>query len=677
MKHNHFTHMKPLFIAVSFALMTNAQAANSKSAFDFNKADSILSDRIYYQIGGGAGYMAPPTRSNNLGIAEFGIGWKANLTCGNFDIKTTVKNQLNGLTEGFKDLYSNVIESATGAVASLPAMIIQRANPQLYDTLTNGLYQGKLDFNQFKTSCEEMSAKLADTTFGKWGQMADLEHLQEVAKSEVDANKAKKSTEENQGRAGKLWIGGQKRGGEKQEPINLVEDVAKAGYNMLNKRRPLENGRIVTANCSGLLCQTWQEPKEMTEWLTNVIGEKKLITCETSSCGNGKGGVKPGVGLTPEIERENIQTLANLQIALNMDTPTPEVLAELSSPSVPITRGLLEALKDEPDVVMLSQRLSSEIAISKVVGKLLLARRAVLTGMKEINVVNNEDAQQELRLILNAIDAEIEQVRLEMDLQKSLTGNSALAILQSKENREERTGTFNVSKDDVDKRVNDLALGKQSNDVEMADADNLAIPRKNIVLPLPEKSNDLSFNPTFNVGSSSNSGSGAGSSSGSYSTIGKISGSAIEQATGLLKNFEGFKSTAYKDVNAYRTGYGSDTVTRADGSIIRVTPTTTVTREDAERDLARRTREFANTARQNVTANVWDKLPPNAQAALTSYAYNYGSLKNSQSVVKAAARSAETGDMSYLANAIRNRQVDNNGINAKRRNQEADYILGK
>ena len=59
---------------------------------------------------------------------------------------------------------------------------------------------------------------------------------------------------------------------------------------------------------------------------------------------------------------------------------------------------------------------------------MLLARRAVLTGMKEINVVNNEDAQQELRLILNAIDAEIEQVRLEMDLQKSLTGNSALAI---------------------------------------------------------------------------------------------------------------------------------------------------------------------------------------------------------------------------------------------------------
>lgn len=33
--------------------------------------------------------------------------------------------------------------------------------------------------------------------------------------------------------------------------------------------------------------------------------------------------------------------------------------------------------------------------------------------------------------------------------------------------------------------------------------------------------------------------------------------------------------------------------------------------------------------------------------------------------------------MSALATAVRNRQVDNNGINARRRNQEADYILGK
>lgn len=71
---------------------------------DLIKPILILSDMVFYQIGGGVGYMAPPSRGT-IPAAEFGIGWKANLMCGNFDIKTSIKNQLNGLTEGFKDLY--------------------------------------------------------------------------------------------------------------------------------------------------------------------------------------------------------------------------------------------------------------------------------------------------------------------------------------------------------------------------------------------------------------------------------------------------------------------------------------------------------------------------------------------------------------------------------------------
>lgn len=30
------------------------------------------------------------------------IGWSSNLMCGNFDLKTTVSNQLNGVTDGLK-----------------------------------------------------------------------------------------------------------------------------------------------------------------------------------------------------------------------------------------------------------------------------------------------------------------------------------------------------------------------------------------------------------------------------------------------------------------------------------------------------------------------------------------------------------------------------------------------
>jgi hypothetical protein len=54
-------------------------------------------------------------------------------------------------------------------------------------------------------------------------------------------------------------------------------------------------------------------------------------------------------------------------------------------------------------------------------------------------------------------------------------------------------------------------------------------------------------------------------------------------------------------VNALRTGYGSDTVTLADGRVVPVTADTRVTREDAERDLARRVQtEFIPRAAQAV-----------------------------------------------------------------------------
>lgn len=103
----------------------------------------------------------------------------------------------------------------------------------------------------------------------------------------------------------------------------------------------------------------------------------------------------------------------------------------------------------------------------------------------------------------------------------------------------------------------------------------------------------------------------------------------------------------------------------------------TVTREDAERDLARRTQLYTNQIKREISEQTWNGLSDRAQAVLTSYIYNYGTLNKTKSVISAAQASAQSGDMTALANAIRRRQVDNKGVNARRRNQEADYILGK
>lgn len=142
-------------------------------------------------------------------------------------------------------------------------------------------------------------------------------------------------------------------------------------------------------------------------------------------------------------------------------------------------------------------------------------------------------------------------------------------------------------------------------------------------------------------------------------------------ALALIRGFEGFRDKPYWDVNAHRAGYGSDTVTLADGRVAKVTPGMTVSREDAERDLARRSAEFAAGAAKAVGAEAWAALPEAARNGLTSVAYNYGSLPKR---VVAAVRS---GDVSQIAQAVRGLSGDNGGVNARRRNAEAAVIAGK
>lgn len=139
----------------------------------------------------------------------------------------------------------------------------------------------------------------------------------------------------------------------------------------------------------------------------------------------------------------------------------------------------------------------------------------------------------------------------------------------------------------------------------------------------------------------------------------------------LIRSFEGFRETPYWDVNALRTGYGSDTVTLPDGSVKRVTEGTRVTREDADRDLARRVNsEFIPRAASAVGEEVFASLPENQKAALASITYNYGELP---SVVAKAVRS---GNPQAVASAIRSLGSHNGGINKDRRNKEAEVFLG-
>lgn len=145
---------------------------------------------------------------------------------------------------------------------------------------------------------------------------------------------------------------------------------------------------------------------------------------------------------------------------------------------------------------------------------------------------------------------------------------------------------------------------------------------------------------------------------------------------GVILHYEGYRDTAYPDTggktgrsfSGYRGGYGSDTITLADGTPVKVTKGMSISRADADRDLERRTGIIQGDIAKSIGKEVWAALPVSAQAGLVSVGYNYGEVPGD---VLAAAK---TGDVQKIASAVASHANDNSGVNAKRRNEEAAMI---
>jgi len=392
----------------------------------FQHSGTVIADEVMYSIGGGnAVSMGNASRMRLLGV---GAGWNANLICGDMSITTTLQNQLNGLTNGFQQIMSTVIQNATSAVASLPALIIQRADPGLYNLLTNGVLQARLDFDRSKLTCRAMADKMADMAGGQmgWNQLAQGMALRQAVSS-TDAVSAVDEAENSRGNNGVPWVGGSNAGGAGQPAIRVVGDVTRAGYNLVNGRSVTDTSAIDTGSCNSLSCQTWSSPAAAVAWATRVLGEREQRTCESCT----KTETIPGVGLTPLIQEEYEAKLDTLQeLVSGARPPSFENLREAGSVSLPITRGVVEALRDEPDRDILAHRLASEVALASVLEKALLLQRTLLTGQKEPNVAANQLAVDAVNHEGDALNREIQNLKTELELRRTLSNNSPMAIIQ-------------------------------------------------------------------------------------------------------------------------------------------------------------------------------------------------------------------------------------------------------
>ena len=401
---------------------------------------SAVNDQLLYTIGGGRAVAASHTA--NMRSITVGIGWNANLICGNMNLTATLHNQLNGITEGFHTVMSGLIQDATAAVASLPALLIQRADPGLYNLLTNGILQARLDYDRSKSTCRAIANHLADITQGEfgWDQLSEGLALRDAVGGN-DAVAAVNTAESNHGNSGVPWIAGANAGGAGQPSIKIVGDVTRTGYNLLNGRAVNDGTDITPAACNnGLTCQAWNSPRAAAAWAVRVLGEHEQRTCENCD----KTQTTAGVGLTPLIQEEYETKLTALQGLVTGTRPlSVENLEAAGSDAVPVTRGVIEALREEQDQDVLAKRLASEVALSSVLEKALTLQRTLLAGRGEPNIAANHLAQEAIAQESDILEREINNLKSELELRRELAGNSPMAILQRRGAREAASrGTF-------------------------------------------------------------------------------------------------------------------------------------------------------------------------------------------------------------------------------------------
>lgn len=402
------------------------------------KSTALWADpQFNYTLGGGLPISPSPTNRAVLPKINGDLSWNSNLTCGNFNVATSIKSQLAGSSGAFQAVMSNVIQSATGIVGSLPALVIQKINPSLYDLLQNGILQAFEEYDLSMSSCSAIVDDMGETLESEgWGGLARAGFWKKAVavpnKNILNANQQANTTGLDDG---VTWVGGANKGGQNQEPIHINKDVSQGGYNILLNRSVIDNTPVSATSCGGAaLCEEWASPEAASKWITDVIGDKEIRTCQ----GCEKIKAKAGMGLNRKYEDHKQQLEIDLRDVVTGAKPINDTTLKAfqGGGGAQIDRQAIEAIREEPNPDTLVERISSELAIRHTLENAMFARRILLAGMKEPNVANNKVALENLDGSVTELNKEIENISSEVDIRSRMGSSTLASVINRKSQRD-------------------------------------------------------------------------------------------------------------------------------------------------------------------------------------------------------------------------------------------------
>lgn len=411
----------------------------------------------YYRIGGAQAvssaanpFIGSTTLNGNIDLSHI-------YSCGNFNPVGGIGNILNSAQNQVMAAYGNLVNAVTSAIGALPAFILQRAAPGLYDLYQNAVIRAEVLLGSANTSCESMEAEIRNggnpyEDFIKKAKGFDWRVQMgkgSFGSSSTDVKAAKDWVESNNGKNGIPWMGGGYAGGVGQNAVLAVTDTVKAGYNIELGRGVLDTGS--SSGSKARLSEIWASPADAQNYALYVLGDVEL-----TSDANLPRKATPGHGILPKIETDKAPILSALHnIVRGSDNPDPTALAKVSAPGIDLTREVIQAIRNLPtpqEKEAAIQKLADEAATAVNLEKALMLRRLLQSGRMEPNIYAS-GLGRDIDLAVEHISQAIENVLFETRIRREMFSQTASVLLGSSQQRVAGNASTSTAKPNDGKKI--------------------------------------------------------------------------------------------------------------------------------------------------------------------------------------------------------------------------------
>ncbi|MEO8964698.1 MAG: integrating conjugative element protein [Gammaproteobacteria bacterium] len=409
-------------------------------------------NRLYYKIGGSNDFALPPVSSTRTTILDtrsnLGIGY----SCGAYNPALSITNSINDLKNSADNLEQNIIASATGSLIQLPMYLLAQANPTAYNLLNSTLLDAHKRLELSTKSCEAVKSQIAkgQNPYQDWGTLSVNDqwkkHLTMVSSGNEDINNSKKDIDAHSGDTGVPWVQGKidsdtslHAGGKSQPPIHVISDTVKSGYNTMLNRDLQSDFDAPNESQNSELRQFFPNPKSASDWITNVIGDQVITTCNDESCKKQQGSLV-GHGLLPWVTscqaNKNDCTdtirddLGNL--VTGNQTITKDSLRKVSADGIAVSPDVIASIRgmDITQQKIIIDKLAQEVAVQRVMDKAFIAKNILATGAQVPVIAANHPAQVIIGRAIMNLDNDIRSLAFESQVRKQTISNTISETLQ-------------------------------------------------------------------------------------------------------------------------------------------------------------------------------------------------------------------------------------------------------